>query len=340
MRKLQRRKLIDHIDSEYISAAAVINTRAPVMVYVEGYDDIAFWRGVFDNLEDEGKSRKFEITTPTRSDLAKGKKVVLSFAPKAGKSLILCVDSDFDYLFENHNEQSKTVNNSPFVIQTYTYAIENLLCLPSSLDTLATRIARNDADIFDFEGFCKEYSTAIYPLFVWYYYTALSHKTEILTLSNFKNCVKLNFLDLSSGGAATIEFIKRQVANKIEYLEKKHKELVPQVKQSSEYLKTRGVEPHQTHLWIQGHFWQDNVVKVILGTICNKLREMTIAQISNSTQNRLTKRNTISSYNNTLREIDSVVRDNTIYQRTHHYEPIMKRILGIVDAPTTAQQSE
>lgn len=326
MRRVQRTKLIDHIDSDYISATHRVSASAPVMVYVEGYDDIAFWRGVFDNLEDGGGRRRFEITTPARSDLAKGKKVVLSFASKAGKSLLLCVDSDFDYLFGNHSVQSKVVNNSPFVIQTYVYAIENLLCLPSSLDTLATRIARNDAMIFNFEVFCEGYSAAIFPLFVWYYYTARSNKTEILTLTNFKNSVKLNFLDMGSGGAATIRYIERQVAKKVEYLEGRYNDLVPLVEQCRVSLELRGVSPGQTHLWVQGHFWQDNVVKVILATICNKLREMTMEQISNSTQNPLTKRNTISSYNNALREIDAVIRDNTIYQHTSYYGPIIERI--------------
>ena len=45
-----------------------------IMVYVEGYEDIAFWRGVFDDYESE--EFMFEITVPLRDDLAKGKKVV------------------------------------------------------------------------------------------------------------------------------------------------------------------------------------------------------------------------------------------------------------------------
>ena len=46
-----------------------------VQVFVEGYDDVAFWRGIFDDYETEWL--KFEISVPPRQDLAKGKKVLL-----------------------------------------------------------------------------------------------------------------------------------------------------------------------------------------------------------------------------------------------------------------------
>ena len=38
---------------------------------------------------------------------------------------ILCVDSDFDYLFEDFNEQSRQVNRTPYLFHTYAYATEN-----------------------------------------------------------------------------------------------------------------------------------------------------------------------------------------------------------------------
>lgn len=73
-----------------------------VQVFVEGYDDVAFWRGIFDDYETEWL--KFEISVPPRQDLAKGKKVLLGMIGECCDDRILCVDSDFDYLFEDFNE--------------------------------------------------------------------------------------------------------------------------------------------------------------------------------------------------------------------------------------------
>ena len=70
-----------------------------VQVFVEGYDDVAFWRGIFDDYETEWL--KFEISVPPRQDLAKGKKVLLGMIGECCDDRILCVDSDFDYLFKN-----------------------------------------------------------------------------------------------------------------------------------------------------------------------------------------------------------------------------------------------
>ena len=79
-----------------------------VKVFVEGYDDVAFWRGIFDDYETD--RLKFEISVPPRQDLAKGKRVLLDMIPESSPDLLLCVDSDFDYLFDGHTEQSRLVN--------------------------------------------------------------------------------------------------------------------------------------------------------------------------------------------------------------------------------------
>ena len=72
-----------------------------IRVFVEGYDDVAFWRSIFDDYETE--RLKFEISVPLRDDLAKGKKVLLAMIDERDRDTILCMDSDFDYLFKNFN---------------------------------------------------------------------------------------------------------------------------------------------------------------------------------------------------------------------------------------------
>ena len=41
-----------------------------VHVYVEGYEDVAFWRGIFDHFRNP--YLRFEISVPNRDDLPKG----------------------------------------------------------------------------------------------------------------------------------------------------------------------------------------------------------------------------------------------------------------------------
>ncbi len=108
-----------------------------VEVHVEGYDDVAFWRGIFNDFESERVT--FEISVPPRPDLAKGKRVVMEMIPESSPQKLLCVDSDFDYLFGGATEQSKKVLGSPFLFHTYTYATENYLCWAPALHTVCTK---------------------------------------------------------------------------------------------------------------------------------------------------------------------------------------------------------
>ena len=64
-----------------------------VKVYVEGYEDVAFWRGIFDHFQNP--YLRFEISVPDRGDLPKGKKVLMGMIPRSSEELLLCVDSDF-----------------------------------------------------------------------------------------------------------------------------------------------------------------------------------------------------------------------------------------------------
>lgn len=328
MNKLERQNLVSHISSDYFEAFGAISGKSRTLVYVEGWDDIAFWRSVFDDFEQDSV-RQFEIMTPVRSDMAKGKKVVLQFADRAGQGLILCVDSDFDYLFDQLTYQSRTVNNNPYVVQTYTYSIENLLCLPTSLPSIVAKITKNDSNIFDFEEFFRRYSETIYPVFLWYVFASRIDKPNIFTLTEFRNVVRINYIHIDENGERTIEWLEKQVTYRLNQLKKKHPEYRSEVAQFEKVIIERGVKKHETHLYMQGHTLLDNVVKTVVQAVCNELRNITVDRINRSKSEIITKRNELGAYNNALRDIDSVILDNVIYKRSYHYNKIVEKINNI-----------
>ncbi len=155
-----------------------------VRVYVEGYEDVAFWRGIFDHFQNP--YMRFEISVPDRADLPKGKKVLMGMIPRSSDELILCVDSDFDFLFADRTEQSREVNNARYMFHTYAYATENFLCYAPSLHNVCVKATKNDTRIFDFVRFMHEYSCTIYPLFLWYAYSAQLSSENVFPLIDFK----------------------------------------------------------------------------------------------------------------------------------------------------------
>lgn len=306
--RAKQSSLIANLNSEYLWAADNMHRSGLVLVYVEGYEDVAFWRNVLQKYETP--TRKFEISTPIRQDLAKGKKVVLNFVPQAGSNLLLCIDSDFDYLFGKKTQQSRLVNSSKYVIQTYTYAIENYLCYPPSLRNIAVKATKNDAAIFDFEAFINDYSRTIYPLFIWYAYAAMLNEPDIFALSDFRNSVRINYVQIADNGSDTISYLQRQVDKRIHQLRSKNANHIPELESFETMIREKGVTPQTTHLYMQGHTLMENVVINLLNSVCEELRSHTVSKIMDSSRQGLSLRNELSYYNNSLRDITTLLTDN------------------------------
>ncbi len=298
-----------------------LGTKRLVHVYVEGYEDVAFWRGIFDHFRNP--YLRFEISVPTRPDLPKGKKVLMSMIPSSSEEKLLCVDSDFDYLFGDSTEQSRTVCNSRYMFHTYAYATENFLCYAPSLHNVCVKATKNDTRIFDFVAFMEEYSRTIYPVFLWYAYSAQMGTESIFTLNDFRATVRLGYLDIKDNGRPILEWLRGNVESHLRSLRRKYPEMQSKVDDFGRYLRdSKDVVPEQTYLYMHGHTLMDNVVMVLLNDICDKLRKLSHARINASSKAGIALRDEISNYNNSLRSIRDVLLDNENYTSC----PLYKRL--------------
>ncbi len=304
--------------------------RTLVQVFVEGYEDVAFWREIFDHFDNPYLN--FEISVPTRNDLPKGKKVLISMADRADERVLLCMDSDFDYLFGESDPQSKLITESPYMFHTYAYATENYLCYAPSLHNVCVKATKNDTHIFDFERFMADYSRIIYPLFVWYAYSAHRNTQNVFTLLEFKASVRLGYVELERNGADTLEWLGRQVAKRENSLRRLHPELIKDIGLFGEHLRSRGVEPEQTYLFMHGHTLMDNVVMILLSGVCEKLRQLSIAKIVASSKEGIALKNEMSNYTNSLRSIRDVLLDNDNYTSCPLYKLLKADIQRYIDS--------
>ncbi len=297
-----------------------------VEINVEGYEDVAFWRGIFDHFQNP--YLRFEISVPNRSDLPKGKKVLLNSIPESSPHKLLCVDSDFDYLFNGHTEQSRQLLAAPFMFHTYAYATENYLCYAPSLHNVCVKATKNDTRIFDFVKFMQEYSLTIYPLFLWYAYSAQMSTEHVFPLVDFKASVRLGYLDIECNGANTIEWLRRNVEKREKMLVARNPRMIAPMKEFGEQLSTRGLTPENCYLFMHGHTLMDNVVMIVLNTVCEKLRALSIAKIASSKKQGVALKNEMSNYTNTQRSIRDVLLDNENYTTC----PLYKRLQSDITA--------
>ena len=206
----------------------------------------------------------------------------MSMILESSERMLLCVDSDFDFLFNGATEQSRLIRDSRYMFHTYTYATENYLCYAPSLHNVCVKATKNDTRIFDFERFMADYSRTIYRLFLWYAYSAKLSDEHVFTLVDFKSSVRLNYLDLEDNGAPTIAWLQRNVARREQTLASKHPKQAAELDDFAAQLGRLGVTPETTYLYMHGHTLMDNVVMVLLETVCEKLRQMTAARITAS----------------------------------------------------------
>ena len=295
-----------------------------VRVYVEGYEDVAFWRGIFDHFQNP--YMRFEISVPNRADLPKGKKVLMGMIPRSSDELILCVDSDFDFLFADRTEQSREVNNARYMFHTYAYATENFLCYAPSLHNVCVKATKNDTRIFDFVRFMHEYSCTIYPLFLWYAFSAQLASENVFPLVDFKQSVRIGYLDLEENGARTLAWLRRNVEKRERLLQQRNARMIEPMREFEEQLRSRGLKPENAYLFMHGHTLMDNVVLVLLNTVCEKLRQMSIARITASEKRGVALKNEMANYTNSLRSIRDVLLDNENYTKCPLYRRLQRDI--------------
>ena len=216
------KRLSENLTSLYLGAAQKLKSktaRKKIVAYVESYDDIFFWRTVLDEFEDE--HCYFEIMLPSRSTLGKGKKLVLMnrLGPQLGNYMIACVDADYDYLMQDATQTSRLVNRNPYVFHTYVYAIENYQCYAESLHRVCVMATLNDRQVVDFEGFMREYSRIIWPLFVWSVWVYRNDRYRDFTLSEFGTTVSFNELNVYHP-ELTLDYVRRKVNRKMSWLQR------------------------------------------------------------------------------------------------------------------------
>lgn len=339
------KRLRDNITSEYFGAANRLKSkkaRRRIVAYVESYDDVLFWRTLLADYENE--NRYFEVMLPSHDTLERGKRSVLMnlLYSKVGEDMIACVDADYDYLIQGATETSKKIISNPFVFHTYAYSIENLQCYAPSLHNVCVMVTLNDHAIFDFTEFMRQYSTAIFPLFVWSIWHYRRSIYGQFTISEFNKVVELGGFSINSPENA-ITHLRNKVWKKTNWLRKKH----PDAKESYLSLKNEliglGVTPDTTYLYIQGHHLFDKIIIPLMTKICSVLIRERESEIRRQAVHETQMRNELSCYTHSVQDIEQMLKKNTGYLKSTQLKQLRNDIENFLAAdriPATADSKE
>lgn len=309
--------LRDNLTSTYITAADKLrpkDARKRIIAYVESYDDIAFWRSLLEEFENENYF--FQVMLPSATSLAKGKKMVLLNTlntDELGESLIACVDSDYDFLLQGATATSRKINGNKYIFQTYAYAIENHHCFAHSLHEVCVQATLNDRVLMDFEEYMKNYSRIAFPLFLWNIWFYRNHDTHSFPMNDFNSCTRIRYFNLSHPNAALQE-LQKQVNRKERELERRYPNLIDEVKELQVVFKPLGLTPDTTYLYMQGHHIMDNVVMKLLIPVCTVLRREREDEIKRLAEHEEQYHNELTSYQNSLSSVELMLKRNFSYR--------------------------
>jgi Protein of unknown function (DUF4435) len=279
-----------------------IFNRNTVQVYVENEEDVPFWKYFFTKYDIETS-----VSPATKAHLEGGKSSVLSFEKQVNRSFLLCVDSDNDYIMQGQAAVSRRVIQNPYIFETYLYAMESYRCYSKYLHNIVVDAVLADERIFDFEFFLEQYSEIIYELFIKFIYFEKIHQLEfevykqkkaILSAedfliwraqynftphifsqnSNFCPAIKiLTPIKIADNGQSALADLKIKVDTTYANLPTVSQQDLDKIKTD---LATLGITPQNTYLFIQGHTLYDNVVKPILNTVADNLKNKKMAEFA------------------------------------------------------------
>jgi hypothetical protein len=312
-----------NLTSSYFDAANKLyskKVRRRIVAYVESFDDIAFWRALLAEFEND--EFYFQVMLPSSTSLSKGKKMVLMNTldtDALGRSMIACVDSDYDLLLQGATNVSRKINSNPYIFQTYGYAIESFLCYAESLHEVCVQATLNDRKLMDFPAFMKEYSQIAYPLFLWNIWFYRQRDTNTFPMYDFNTCVRIQDISTRYPERALSE-MQQCVSKKVVELERSFPENVTEVKGLAEELSKLGLTPDTTYLYIQGHHIMDNVVMKLLIPVCTVLRREREAEIKKLAEHNEQFRNELTSYEHSQTNVELMLKKNTGYKSLYLYK--------------------
>ena len=339
-------RLKDNVNSRYFEAANAMTSkqaRRRIVAYVESYDDIYFWRTILSRLETQ--NRYFEVMLPSHQKLDRGKKsVLMNFLQEAptdkegratavnrlGRDMIACVDADYDYLLQGATPQSRKVVESPYVFHTYAYAIENLQCYAPSLHEACVAITLNDHRIFDFQDYLRQYSEVVFPLFVWSVWAYRTGHHNRFSLTDFNRVADLGGFSVTDP-ESSLQHLRRKVGVKVRQLQRDYPDNKVEYLKIKEQVKTLGVTPQTTYLYIQGHHLFDSVVVPILNKVCNRLRQERQEEIARTARHHTQQRNEMSCYEHSLQDIRQALKKNMGYMLSPQYERIQQDLKNYLE---------
>lgn len=315
--------LVENVNGDYYKNLAILTGQPErVKVLVEGNADVKFWQDILSAVagnkifDVKPYDYNSDITTP------KGKRHILVKA-KEGRFnayYIGCVDSDYDYLLRKSSVDGQIMENCLYMLQTYSYSIENLLCYHETLSPLCCKATGEQTD-FDITGYIRKTSSIIYPLLIWALFLE-SKGDKSFSASKWDDIFPCDRRIYSSENADNeiLNCLKKKVHVATFLLEADHfQELDEKQDFESQLIKEMACLPlvkENSYLYVRGHDFYKFIKNTVLEAIHQKMKLQHIQRIKNTQGGQMGDGGScINEYCKSIVDIETLLSTNYEYKR-------------------------
>ena len=305
------------------SKKASVLTGNPNRVTVEVEDNIdrEFWRDLLTPLCPE-KELHFNCfqTIVKGKDVVEvtGKARIIGLADSLNENHIGCVDSDYDWLLSNKTQDGKTISGSKYLLQTYAYSIESLMCQAESLVDFC-RDNTEEAVEFDFTDYLNRFSKIVYPLLMWSVYLYGNGNTSF-TPTDWRKML----VNTEKDAEASLAIVKSKVQTATKELKTDFEAETAEKDKMEQMLKDeKNVTVDNAYLYVRGHDLFDHLLANVLGPIIVGLRGKHYGSLRDADMSAAERKTAFMAY----QEKDTSVRE--LLQKNYRYKkasPLYEKI--------------
>lgn len=322
--------LISAYNPSYSENASILTGNPNrVVVEIEDSVDKGFWENI---LKEQCPSKDFHFnpyhTVLNDNDMGnrvKGKTRIMEMADQMNDWHIGCIDSDYDWILSDYCDKGKTINDNKYLLQTYAYSFENLLCLSSTLNDFCQETTEECTDV-DFNDYVQKVSATIYPLLIWSLYL-YSKKNHDFTPTAWHDILISTLKDTK----ASLTLIEEKVKAKFDELNTIHASEISERDNLKETLsKTKEVTEENAYLFVRGHELFHHLVNSILKPVIEELRRQHYNRIKESDMEEYSRKTALKEYSNKQQSVNKLLYKNYRYKgKTSIYDMICRDVAKI-----------
>jgi hypothetical protein len=271
--------LLSALNASYSEDASILTGNPNrVTVEVEDDEDARFWRNLLETIRPDKDFHfdPYKTLTPAhqKDKQGKGKAEILKDANSFNAFHIGCVDSDYDWLLSDSTEAGKTMATNNYLLQTYSYSIENLLCLATTLQEYCKDLTDEETN-FDFCNYLLQLSHIVYPLLLWsvYLYGKGNHD---FTPTDWRG-ILVNTLQEAE---PSLTQIRQKAEERLSAIEQSHSSEEAEKRKRQNIFQQKGVTPENAYLYVRGHDLYDHLLNSLLRPMVKALSNKHFQRLS------------------------------------------------------------